>query len=630
MGKENEITSTEKLLDVIRGNEKEIADGLSVGHESSYSTPMKGTSLRQSTIGVDIGKTNIKLVKMDKRRRVKDFAVVPIKTNAPRDSEQFASFIKSVLQRFVGRDNNYSIWAAVSAAQAELAYIKVPKVPASQLANVVLLSFRKDYPFTEQERIFDFSVIDETTEGGAKKIEVMAYSVPRETVERTRRLFEQCGYNVAGLTVYPYALQNLFRSSWVTAREETYCCLLLGMNWSRIDIFRNGNLMMSRGIKTGINSMIRSVAELAGEDAPPPDDFVFDDGAPETEAPEEVPENLELAGKLFFKMSDVRIKDDQPLLETVFSKNDLREVIHPALNRLIRQVERTIEHYALHIGGSFVSALYFQSEVAVPDDVPNGLAGYMSIPLTILDPFEHDPSLLGPSASGQQPVNASIENSAFNAAFGLALSDKDTPNIIKPYTVKERKAKALKADMVIGVAAAVIMAVLISFYMWQSLMLNVKKAQIKDLEIKVSEFQPLVDQNVLLGLTRKIQQNKKIEAGIATRYKSLAVMNDISEKTPARIRLTRMDMDLGTRPASADDKGKTTEQMTPQGAGLNKTVVLEGVVFGESATLEPALAEYLLQLESSPLMERPRVQNSEYENFEGRRGLVFKVEVDLI
>ena len=322
MVKENEITSTEKLLDVIRGTVEDPAADPFNGNRLSERRLSKGTSLRRSLIGVDIGRTNIKLVKMDAKRRVKDFALIPLDSRLTVQGPEFQEYFRSVLKGFIGRDGKYQLWAALSSSQAELSYLKVPKVPAAQLANVILLSFRREFPFSDQERVFDFSVLGEVTEAGAKKVEVMAYSVPRETVERTKRLFAGTGCALTGLTVYPFALQNLFRSSWVTAGAETYCCLLLGMNWSRIDIFRDGDLMMSRGIKTGANSMIQAVASLLGPRPGSEDDFLFESDEADLQASAADHEQTELASRLFFKLADRTIKDDQPLFETEITKKN--------------------------------------------------------------------------------------------------------------------------------------------------------------------------------------------------------------------------------------------------------------------------------------------------------------------
>ena len=88
---------------------------------------------------------------------------------------------------------------------------------------------------------------------------------------------------------------------------------------------------------------------------------------------------------------------------------------------------------------------------------------------------------------------------------------------------------------------------------------------------------------------------------MAQRYKSLAIIKDISAKTPARIRLTNMTVEMGPRPEEPTEAENAAGQPAASAATTSKKmIVLEGVVFGESATLEPALAEYLMQLESSP------------------------------
>jgi hypothetical protein len=81
--------------------------------------------------------------------------------------------------------------------------------------------------------------------------------------------------------------------------------LYIDKDWSRIDIFSNGNLVMTRGIRAGINSMIQELMEGYNESAeitPPrgsqPEQFSIFTGAAEN-----VYMDMEDAGELLFGLS---------------------------------------------------------------------------------------------------------------------------------------------------------------------------------------------------------------------------------------------------------------------------------------------------------------------------------------
>ena len=99
----------------------------------------------------------------------------------------------------------------------ETRYLRVPKVPEKQLANTVFWSYQKHSSFDEKNTIFDFFVLGDAEDGGAKKIAVMAYIAPRKGVEDLRDLFARAGFSLTGISIIPFAIQTLLRSSRIQA-----------------------------------------------------------------------------------------------------------------------------------------------------------------------------------------------------------------------------------------------------------------------------------------------------------------------------------------------------------------------------------------------------------------------------
>ena len=97
----------------------------------------------------------------------------------------------------------------------------------------------------------------EIVDQGKPKYSVMVYTAPKAEIERIKTIiFDDMGINLAGITIVPFAMQNIFRSKWMPATEEIFASLFIGNNFSRIDVYNKENLVMTRGIKTGSsNSM---------------------------------------------------------------------------------------------------------------------------------------------------------------------------------------------------------------------------------------------------------------------------------------------------------------------------------------------------------------------------------------
>lgn len=144
----------------------------------------------------------------------------------------------------------------MSAARVEVATIRIPRVSSFLIANAVYWILKKSNPFDEQEMLFDFEVQGAVIESGVPKLAVLTFIAPRREFEDTRQLFTRIGHPLKGVTIVSFALQNLLRAEWMESGKKIITSLYIGNDFSRIDIYASGNLVMTRGIRAGANSMI--------------------------------------------------------------------------------------------------------------------------------------------------------------------------------------------------------------------------------------------------------------------------------------------------------------------------------------------------------------------------------------
>jgi len=164
LAKQDEISSTEKLLDQIRGENQPLQVTPSPS-ESSPSESKTGlaipslsglTSIRRPiTLGIDIGYTDLKLAKMDQvhgnKAELLDLIHIPFDPDIPRESPRFPEFLRSAVTEFCGSLRNIQPWCVASSAQVEIRYLNIPRVPKKQVANAVYWTFRKDLAIDEDK-----------------------------------------------------------------------------------------------------------------------------------------------------------------------------------------------------------------------------------------------------------------------------------------------------------------------------------------------------------------------------------------------------------------------------------------------------------------------------------------------
>jgi len=650
--KNDTISSTEKLLDLIR--KKKSADS-APGKAASVSSPRNrktpgrphripgkpkkpgkndAAAAKKSkdnpsfipsiphllkmnqkfTVGVSIGFQDVKLVIVgqgaEKNRVLINYHVIAFPPKLTTESAQFPIFLKRVLAQFCGESKDLEIWSAISSAKVEMRYLRIPKVPRKQIANTVYWTFKRDVSFDERKDIFDFVLLGNAIEEGIRKSAVMAYTAPRDEVDQLREHFAKSGYPLTGVTIVPFLLQNLLRSRWLETGAKHVCALYIGRDWSRIDIFSSGNLVLSRGVRAGMRSMIEAVRQHLVEEAPtkglPAEDE--SEPAPENPEPAELP-HAEEARKIFFSfINDSQFKEGPPTRK--FSGREILQMILPALERLVRQVERTLEHYALKFDSNGVDRIYISGPINTQQIMVNHIGEQLDLDIAFFDPMGGDSPISGEIA----PPKTRAVRESFLPAVGLALSDNErTPNFIFTYRDKERAAIGKRINSSLFALLLTVMVACGAVYFWQTEQIDEKEMAVFTLRRELDAFSPQVTQDLISQLLAQVKNRQEAIKAAGSRYKSAAVIYEVSRLTPEHIRLLRLDLETA-----------------PPKQGRNRKVLqIEGVIFGEKAAFESLLAEYLVKLKGSPLLTDFTIQKRATATVEAAEVLRFTAQMEV-
>jgi Tfp pilus assembly PilM family ATPase len=663
---EKEISSTERLLKQIRGEK----NGISLAPEEIKPTPPPDSpaprekpqkrksflsqfvsSSSQISIGVDfdIRKSEIRFAKIEQvseqKWRLLGDHKVPFKPGTYMETPEFSALLKKTLTEFCGGPHKkFNIWSNIPSAHVEVRYFRIPRVPGKQLARTVQFAFRKEVPYEEKHSLFDFEVLGEVTENGVRKLSVVAYTASKSEVESTRNLFAKCGFSLTGITIVPFAIQNLFRTGWIKeGAKDIVCNLYIGTDWSRIDIFYEGSLIVMRGVKTGLNSMAEAILDEVNakwamldtpktshvediEGAEPDIDFNESESlvvglsngsedepislsmANELAVDQQEPVTTDEALKILFSLSpdSPQLTEEDPGYK--LSVSEIYEMIYPAVDRLVRQVERTFQHFSSTFHGESVGKIYISGKM----DLSAGLADYIANQLGIMseaiDPFAPDISF-AKGISVSSPMSFT-EKLSFAPTVGLALSDNSrTPNFIYTYIEKSKKIIVSKFDRAVFIAFLIAISVCVGIFIWQSKEARGKKQKVTQLKQQLELFTPEPDKNLITNMATKVAGKRQSFRKYSKRYRGMAAISEISALTPNNVSLMN---------------SSTTFSDGPDGKG---TMILEGIVRGKRRLLEAALAGYVLKLAGSPLFEQPSVKRNVIESENGSDVLHFTVQI---
>ena len=607
MSKHNKISSTEKLLDLIQKKDPIQPSGSQVKADSSgkFTFNLKRTSAfwkKSISIGADISHSHIKLVKIiflsDNRYELIDSINIPFQSQLENNLQDISDILKSSLNKFCNGDNKLNIWCTISSAKVDTRLLRIPKVPLKQIPKAVIWAFNKEASYNEQEDILDFEILDESFEDNVQKIDVMAFTAPVKETDELKKLFKSIGYPLTGISIVPFAIQNLLRARVIQPEAEEICNLFIGRDWSRITIYSKNNLVLSRDIKAGLQSMIESICES----------FDQTSSMPSLEAVESP--FLKNAREEFQNFIDDKDNFSAGLSGKPDNAQRIFELIKPALQRLVRQVERTLEHYALHLKLKKIKSVFISGQITGNKLIIEYIGSQLGLPINIMNPFQADSTLISKIAI---PDTAKKQES-FVPAIGMGIARNFlTPNFIFTFKDREKAANLRRFLNIIISSFALFLFIMVGTCLWQNSLVGQKRTEISKLKQQLEIYSPIIDQNSILRVFTQMEKARINLKEMAKKYIGPAILKEVTSLTPSRIRL--LDININTENHINKKKPAKAE------------LLIEGLVFGKRLNFEAKLAGYLLKLKQSKLFCNPQIKRKTLEYYDDNEVLHFIVQL---
>ncbi len=602
-----DINSTEKLLNAIRRKDEESFNSL---HRPEVSLsnkkpakkikiilPERFSNKKNYTVGVDISGKFIRLVKTTKGPGDKpvlvDHKIIEYGHQISKDSQEFRTLLKSSLVSFCGSVANCDIWTNVPTSEVNVYYLKVPRVPKKQLENVVYWTAKKEGFIDDEKSIFDFELQNEIVEQVNPKYSVMVYTAPKAEVEKIKTLFSDIGITLTGITIVSFAIQNIFRSKWVPATKEVFVSLFIGNDFSRIDVYNKENLVMTRSIKTGNSSMMETIVESVLEKTG----------------------NVRLANdeakKILCSLSPDSEKLNDYDVGCDFRKEEILDMIFPVWERLARQVDMTLKHYTSTSENKKFEKIYILSSINIYDSIRDYLSDQLEIKTEFFDPFKRQTV-----SSTVESLNIS-ERMFLTSALGLSLSDnKRTPNAIFTYSEKDKEVNIKRINRWTFLSFLTALFICLTLLIYQGSKINLIAKQHETLKKELDLYNPLLSIDKVTKVAGEVKMKRTIDRQYAQRYLGIAVIGEVSDITPSNINLISLKIAEGKASPKADDK--TTKETK---AGTE--VIIQGVISGTGNMLDSLLSQYVMKLESSPMLNQVSIQKNSIVTFKKNEVLHF-------
>jgi hypothetical protein len=231
----------------------------------------------------------------------------------------------------------------------------------------------------------------------------------------------------------------------------------------------------------------------------------------------------------------------------------------------------------------------------------------LSLPIESLNPFPEDSAFVRSVAI---PKTAA-DKEAYVPAVGMALAHNSlTPNFLFTHKDKDKRASIDRINRMVFTVCMAVLLVFSMWYLWQGHSLNEAEDEVARLQSQLNSFSPQADKTLVLKLMSHAQKQHREYTQVSGTYRSVALVNEINEITPANIRLIALDAEF---PDKTDNPG---------------VVDIEGIVFGDRSSFESSLTGYMLQFKASPLFQKQVIISKGFQFYNQQEVLRFTARLE--
>ncbi len=629
MSQNKDISSTEQLLDVIRGTKEMPRTITSRTRTAPVSSPKPRVASgkldsRKAVVGISYDSAGIWLVAVEPSGRVSsvvDYAYIDVEL--PEDVEP--KTIVDILRK-EGYHQRFSlkkvpVWFLLRSEAVEQWSVTVPKkVEGKEEGKAVFWAAKAKKTFSDTESIFDYYRIDECMEKGVEKLCMGAFTVSRSYVYGIRDGFAAAGISLAGISSFSLCASHLLDMPPKGIEEPPVAVIRVDREWSRIDLFHRHVLAFSRRIKTGVESFALSIQEGY---RPPSTSGSVQAGDIELEL--NLEEGADTAKGLNFendsrKGDRLNLEDAWELLQghqgtqggmeyaesVAVSDEDLMELIEPAVQRLLSQIERTFDHFRVSMKVPALKKIFFVGQIAQFKSVVSYIGTQLDIDVDVLDPFAVS------SVTTALPVPSSIvERTAYAAALSGALSNREkTCNFLYNYHSRLYDGKLKKVNSILLSGFLTCALAVAGYFLYNQKVLNAKTVQYQKITKELANYSGDVTGKKTQKLLGEFTQQNLFLKKYTERFVPVGVFAEIAHITPSSVAINNLIY-------NNKEEGKSG------------SIVLDGIVVGEPSMLDSYLSNYMAILDDSVLFSEPVIQKRSRLKSGRKEKISFVVNISL-
>ena len=353
--------------------------------EEINETPPLRFRRRYSSIGLDLGTSQIKIVQLKREKRnvcLHQFGIYSLPEGAVTagritDSELLAERLAWILKRRRFHKNRVNL--CIGSQAVILRHIQLPKMSPRELPAALRFEAEKRIMIPLEEAVMDYAVLGERVVEGNEVMDIAIVAAPKDVINDYLEVILKAGLYPDVIDIESFALQRILPYLGVVSpdgAEETFMLLDIGGECSNLVVIDRGVFGFARSLNTGVNSFCEKISEKR-----------------------EI--GLDAAHSLLFGSDPFTV-----------------EGVQEAADELVTQIRRSLEFYVYNVerGKKEITTIFLCGGGAVIDRLPSFLGFELKVEPGVLSPFEFIES-----GSRFIPKDLHSEGHLMNIAAGMAL-----------------------------------------------------------------------------------------------------------------------------------------------------------------------------------------------------------------
>jgi type IV pilus assembly protein PilM len=212
---------------------------------------------KKDLIGIDVGSTSIKLVKLKGSKgsyELLNIGIAPLPPEAIVDNSLMdTTVIVETIMKLVNSlevGNVRTAATSVSGNSVIIRKITLPAMSSEELEDEIQWEAEQYIPFDINDVNIDFQVLGQD-ESDPNRMHVLLVASKKDIINDYQSVFSEAGLKLVVVDVDAFAIQNAFEMNYDIDPEEVYALINIGANMMNLNVVKGGTSLFTRDVQMG-------------------------------------------------------------------------------------------------------------------------------------------------------------------------------------------------------------------------------------------------------------------------------------------------------------------------------------------------------------------------------------------